>query len=120
MWDKAAQQYDLQKMAPQSLNAYRQAATFFPKDAPLAESQMLRRRLAHSAEHAGDLTLSVQTWRDLVRDFPDEAVNQNNLARVEEMLKEKSRQVSLPYLPLLASCALLTFGSLVVAQRKSA
>ena len=88
MWDQAAQHYDLQKLAPESLNAYKQAVAYFPKDAPLAESQMLRRRLAHSAERGGDLNLSVQTWRDLVRDFPDEAVNKNNLARVEALEKK--------------------------------
>ena len=88
MWDQAAQHYDLQKLAPESLHAYRQAVAHFPKDAPLAETQMLRRRLAHSAERAGDLQLSVQTWRDLVRDFPDDAVNKNNLARVEALEKK--------------------------------
>ncbi len=48
---------------------------------------MLRRRLAHAAERVGDLTLSVQTWRDLVRDFPNDVVNKNNLARVEGLQK---------------------------------
>ncbi len=121
MWDEAGQHYDLQKMVPESLNAYRQAVAHFPAEAPANESQMLRRRLAHSAEHAGEWQLSAQTWRDLVRDFPDEAVNKNNLARVEALTKQKATQakVQLPYLPVLASCTIFAFGSLVVAQRKN-
>lgn len=88
MWDQAAQHYDLQKLVTDSFNANRQAVKWFPKDAPLAESQLLRRRLAHSAERAGDLGLSVETWQGLVRDFPAEAVNKINLARVEALAQK--------------------------------
>jgi tetratricopeptide (TPR) repeat protein len=53
---------------------------------PGANTQMLRRRLAHAAERAGDLRTSVATWRGLVRDYPGVPVNQNNLRRVEALL----------------------------------
>ena len=83
MWSEAAQHFDLQKIAPRSLEAYKRSVELQPAEADKSDAQMLRRRLAHSAERAGDLALSAQTWRELVRLFPDEAVNKNNLARVE-------------------------------------
>ncbi len=55
---------------------------------------MLRRRLAHAAERSGDLETSVRTWRDLVKDYPNEPVNQNNLARVEKKLEASRKSAS--------------------------
>jgi hypothetical protein len=58
------------------------------KFAPPGENtNMLRRRLAHAAEKAGDMTLSLETWRGLARDFPNDPVIKNNLARVEAAVK---------------------------------
>ena len=85
MWDAAGQHYDLRKMKAEAKNAFVRAVALIPKD---EDSQMLRRRLAHAAERDGDLALSQQTWRDLVRDFSTEAVNHNNLARVEKLQKK--------------------------------
>lgn len=83
MWDAAAQHYDLQKRFTDSESAYAKAVELSGKDAP----QLLRRRYAHAAEHAGDWNKSVEIWRALVADYPDEAVNKNNLARVEKGTK---------------------------------
>lgn len=85
MWNAAAQHYDLRKMKPEAKVAYVRAVSLIPKD---EDSQMLRRRLAHAAERDGDVALSLQTWRDLVRDYSNEPVNHNNLARVEKLGKE--------------------------------
>lgn len=87
MWNAAAQHYDLRKMKPEAKAAYVRALSLIPKD---EDSQMLRRRLAHAAERDGDVTLSLQTWRDLARDFPNEPVNHNNLARVEKLTVAES------------------------------
>jgi tetratricopeptide (TPR) repeat protein len=87
MWEAAGQQYDLQKKFPEAKTAYVRSVALAPKD---AEAQMVRRRLAHAAERTGDLALSAQTWHDLVRDFPNEAVNKNNLARVEKLQSNKA------------------------------
>jgi len=83
MWNEAGQHFDLQKKFADSKNAYLSAVKFHPKT---EDSQMLRRRLAHAAEKSGDLNLSLETWQGLVRDFPDEAVNKNNLARVQNIV----------------------------------
>lgn len=91
MWNAAAQQADLQKLAPRALESYQHALKLLPTDADKRDAQMLRRRLAHAAERNADLDLSAQTWRDLVRDFPDEAVNKNNLARVQAHIQAQSR-----------------------------
>lgn len=80
MWDAAGQQDDLQKYFSKAEDAFKHAVKFLP---PKEDSQMLRRRLAHAAEDAGDLTTALQTWKKLVADFPKEAVNQNNLKRVQ-------------------------------------
>jgi len=85
MWNEAGQHYDLQKRLREAQQAYTRAAELLPKD---QNSQMLRRRLAHAAEKAGDFKTAVETWRGLVRDFPNEVVNKNNLARVEKLLQE--------------------------------
>lgn len=84
MWDVAGQQYDLQKKLPDAQDAYTHAVPLLPK---AEDSQMLRRRLAHAAERNGDLTTSVQTWASLAQDFPNEAVNKNNLARIKQRLE---------------------------------
>lgn len=81
MWATAGGQYDLEKSFSDAQNAYARAISLRGKEA----DEMLRRRLAHSAEHAGDLQLSEQTWTDLVRDFPASPVNKNNLARVKAL-----------------------------------
>ena len=83
MWIEAGEHYHLQKKAPEEFAAYRRAVELGP---PADEAQMTRRQLAHAAERAGDLKAGAQVWRDLVRDFPDEVVNKNNLARVEQLL----------------------------------
>jgi tetratricopeptide (TPR) repeat protein len=116
MWDAAGQHYDLQKrespeLAPAAKNAYVRAVQLLPRSADKNEAQMLRRRLAHAAEKASDIRLSLQTWRDLSRDFPDDAVNKNNLARVEKLKAEKQHGAFLP----LAAGALVT--CLVGARR---
>jgi tetratricopeptide (TPR) repeat protein len=67
--------------------AYTRALEFSPAG---ANTQMLRRRLAHAAEGAGDLQTSLATWRALVRDYPNIPVNRNNLARVEKLMKKGS------------------------------
>ena len=85
MWDVAAQQYGLEKEFASERDADAKAVALAGKDA----DQLLRRRYAHASEHAGDLAGSAQIWRALVADFPDEAVNKNNLARVEAALAEK-------------------------------
>ncbi len=83
MWNEAAEQFDLQKLDARSLEAYQHALSLLPPDADKQDAQLLRRRLAHSLERSKQLSLAAQTWRDLVRDYPDEPVNKNNLARVE-------------------------------------
>ncbi len=83
MWDELGQNCALQKRWRDSQDAYRHAVALIPAK---EDSQMLRRRLAHSAEKAGDLQTSVATWRALAKRFPNEAVNRNNLARVEAAL----------------------------------
>lgn len=121
MWDAAGQHYDLQKRATPALaekakEAYINAVKFLPEDADKGEAQMLRRRLAHAAEKAGDLRLSQQTWRDLVRDYPDDAVNKNNMERVDKLAG--TRTASLPV--ALGGTLLLTLaGSNFLRQRKT-
>ncbi len=85
MWNEAGQQYDLQKRLVRAAETYKRAVELLPPGEP---SQMLRRRLAHAAENAGDLPTSLQTWRALVKDYPDQAVNKNNLNRVEKLAGE--------------------------------
>jgi tetratricopeptide (TPR) repeat protein len=75
------------KRPGEALAAYRKALQY---SKPGANTHMMRRRLAHAAERSGDLQTAVTTWRALVRDFPNVAVNQNNLRRVEGMLKSGS------------------------------
>ncbi|HEX8550691.1 MAG TPA: tetratricopeptide repeat protein [Abditibacteriaceae bacterium] len=82
MWEEAGQHFDLQKKLPEAKNAYANAVKFVPKE---ENTSMLRRRLAHSAEKSGDIKLSLETWRALAKDFPEDAVIKNNLARVEKL-----------------------------------
>ncbi|HEX8465823.1 MAG TPA: tetratricopeptide repeat protein [Abditibacterium sp.] len=82
MWDVSAQHYDLQKRYSDSARAYAKAIEFSrPKP-----DQMLRRRYAHATERVGNLSKSAEIWRALVADFPNEAVNKNNLARVTKKM----------------------------------
>ena len=83
MWEAAGDQYGLEKRPAPERDAYARAVELAGKGA----DQMLRRRYAHAAENAGDLQQSAKVWRGLVQDFPGEAVNKNNLARVEEKIK---------------------------------
>lgn len=94
MWSAAGEHYDLQKreapeLSAKAQTAYMRAVQLLPQSTDPNDAQMLRRRLAHAAEKAGDLNLSLSTWRDLTREFPDDVVNQNNMARVERMKSEK-------------------------------
>lgn len=86
MWDAAGQNYDLQKKFTDAEDAYGHAVQLITKE---DDSQMLRRRYAHAAEKAGDIAASQRTWQDLVRDFPAEVVNKNNLQRVEALAAAK-------------------------------
>jgi predicted Zn-dependent protease len=83
MWDELGQNCSLQKRWRDSQDAYTHAVALISAK---EDSQMLRRRLAHAAEKAGDLRASIATWRALAKQFPTEAVNRNNLARVEAAL----------------------------------
>jgi tetratricopeptide (TPR) repeat protein len=82
MWDAAGEQYDLQKQFEIAKEAYTSAVRLLP--AGDESSQLLRRRLAHAAEHAGDMKLAVSTWSGLDKDFPNDPVNKNNLTRLEK------------------------------------
>jgi len=105
MWREAAQHYGLQKKEDKARDAYQKAVQFAP---PGADTQMLRRALAHAAEASGDLGLALSTWRQLVKEFPDEAVNRNNLARVEK-LAGGSKTMRTSALPLFRSLLQLVF-----------
>lgn len=79
MWDAAGQQDDLQKYFSKAQFAYSQAVKFIPTK---EDSQMLRRRWAHAAENAGDTKTAIGIWQKLVKDYPNDAVNKNNLNRI--------------------------------------
>jgi tetratricopeptide (TPR) repeat protein len=79
MWDAAGQQDDLQKYFSKAQFAYGQAVKFIPAK---EDSQMLRRRWAHAAENAGDTKTAIRIWQKLVKDYPNDAVNKNNLDRI--------------------------------------
>ena len=85
MWDEAGQHFDFQKRFNRSAELYKRAVELIPSDEP---SQMLRRRYAHAAERSGDFQTSIKVWQNLVKDYPDQAVNKNNLQRVEKMAAE--------------------------------
>lgn len=87
MWDEAAQHFDLRKMPQKAAPYFKRALELWPEGEP---SQMLRRRYAHAAEKSGDIATSLQVWRGLVKDYPDQTVNKNNLARVEKTASEKT------------------------------
>ncbi|HEX9996187.1 MAG TPA: hypothetical protein VGB45_03520 [Abditibacterium sp.] len=80
MWDVAGQHFDLQKRFADSTAAFEKAVELSGKSADM----MLRRRFAHASEHSGDLAQSLRIWRALVADFPADAVNKNNMTRVEK------------------------------------
>ncbi|RYG65572.1 tetratricopeptide repeat protein, partial [bacterium] len=87
MWDAAGQHYDLQKRFADSEKAFAKAVDLSGKDADM----MLRRRYAHSAEHVGNWDKSAEIWQALVAQYPNDAVNKNNLARVEKTIAEKKQ-----------------------------
>jgi cytochrome c-type biogenesis protein CcmH/NrfG len=88
MWEAVGNHYgSFLKRHREAQQAYTRALQYSPAG---ANTQMLRRRLAHSAEGAGDLQTALATWRGLVRDFPNVPVNRNNLARVEKLMKKGS------------------------------
>ncbi len=88
MMDEAAQHFDLRKMSPRAASLYKRALELMPKDEP---NQMLRRRYAHASEKSGDLATSVNIWRSLAKEFPDEPVNKNNLNRVEQLVADAKK-----------------------------
>lgn len=107
MWDKAGQQYSLEKNYANAQKALGQAVALSGAEA----DQMLRRRYAHASEGAGDLSKSAEVWRGLVKDFPNEAVNKNNLARVEEQMAKAQNTAT----PRPNPAAILTvMGALMV------
>lgn len=79
MWDAAGELYNLDHSFADAKFAFAKAVQIGGPKAP----EMLRRSLAHAAENAGDWNLATRTWTDLVRDFPGNPVNKNNLARVQ-------------------------------------
>jgi len=88
MWHAAGEQYQFMKLWPQAQTAFARAIQMAPKE---ENTQIMRRQLAHVAQNAGDLQTSVETWRALVKDFPNEPVNKSNLERVEKLIAEKSK-----------------------------
>lgn len=113
MWDAAGQHYDLQKKHALARDSYQKAIELAGPRAAM----MLRRRLAHASEHAGDYALSIRTWQQLVRDFPDDAVNKNNLARVEEAAKKTpAARVETASVPVVLGATLLVGLSASLAR----
>jgi tetratricopeptide (TPR) repeat protein len=82
MWAEAGQHYNVQKHYAEARDAYAKAVEYAPAG---SDTVLLRRFLGHAAEKSGDIKLSLDTWRGLVRDYPNDAVNKNNLARVEKL-----------------------------------
>jgi tetratricopeptide (TPR) repeat protein len=115
MWQEAAQHYSLQKLADRERDAYQRAIELAPAG---TDTQMMRRALAHAAERSGELALAVATWRQLVKEFPNEAVNRNNLARAEKLLngqKDKAApQAALPPSGLAALALVGLSGALLL------
>ena len=91
---------------------------FLPANADKNDAQMLRRRLAHAAEKAGNLPLSIFTWRKLVADFPEDAVNKNNLARVENLRHKKTKTAMLSVAAGSAGIATIALVGGVLRNRK--
>jgi tetratricopeptide (TPR) repeat protein len=88
MMDEAGQHFDLRKITNRAASFYKRALELIPKDEP---NQMLRRRYAHASEKSGDLITSVTIWRGLAKEFPDDPVIKNNLARVEQLLADSKK-----------------------------
>ena len=84
MWNAAGDQYSLEKKGLPTRDAYAKAVEL-SGDHP---GQMLRRRLAHAQENIGALPASAEIWRALVKEFPNDDVNKNNLARVQAKLTD--------------------------------
>ena len=114
MWQTAGDQYGLERKPALERDAYAKAIDLAGKSA----GQMLRRRFAHAAEKAGDLPASAQAWRGLVVDFPDEAINKDNLARVEARIEAGKRTpVGALGFAGLGALSLLSFGAWRRARR---
>jgi tetratricopeptide (TPR) repeat protein len=79
-WNALGENYDLQQHPRPAMKSYAQALKLSPAK---ANTELLRRRLAHAARRAGDLPTSIATWQSLVRDYPSE-VNKRNLKRVQD------------------------------------
>lgn len=88
MWDAAGQHFNLQKRASDAENAFGKALQFGKKGNAKAD-MMLRRRYGHAAQEAGHLAKSIGIWQALVADYPNDAVNKNNLARVQRAARPK-------------------------------
>jgi len=88
MWKVAGEQYQFMKLWSKAREAYEKAVGMAPKD---EDTQLMRRQLAHTAQNAGELKFSAETWRGLVKDYPNEAVNKNNLERVEKLISEQAK-----------------------------
>lgn len=113
MWDATGQNYDLQKKFAEAKAAYAKAVELAgPK-----VDQMMRRRLAHASEKAGDLKGSIQTWQALVHDYPTEVVDKNNLARVQAMQTTKNAGVPMASMAGVAGLGLV---SMLIVRRRTA
>ncbi len=91
MWDAAGQHYTLQKRASDAETAFGKAVELSGKgvQGKGGADVLLRRRYAHAAREAGHLAKSITIWRALVADYPNDAVNKNNLAKVEKAAQQK-------------------------------
>jgi tetratricopeptide (TPR) repeat protein len=129
MWDEAGQHYQLQagmrnpdlELLKKTKEAFARAVELVPANVDKNEAMMLRRRLAHAAEKAGDMDMALATWQKLVQDYPDDQVNKNNLARVENTIAEKDREKTKTAMAYAAGgAALVAFiGSGAVLRRRA-
>ena len=116
MWDTAAKQYGLEKDHARERDAYGKAVDLAGTEA----DQMMRRRYAHASENAGDLNGSATVWRGLVEDFPNDAINKNNLARVEGELDAQNEKTAVKTMGALGLGALVLIGSGLLKRRRGA
>ena len=116
MWNTAAQQYGLEKSYAKERDAYGKAVELAGKDADM----MMVRRYAHASENAGDLSGSATIWHGLVEQYPNDAVNKNNLARVEKSLDERNGKVAVKTMGTLGLGALLLIGLPLWKKRRKA
>ena len=118
MWDDAGQHFTLQKLSEKSRDAFVKAMEFTtPQDLKTPDGMMLRRRLAHAEEKAGDLEGSATVWRALVTDFPDEAVNKNNLARVDGLIQSGKKVALNPRTGAIGGAVLAVAGLALFSTR---